>query len=111
MSRVFIVVDEKNRVIQIEGEATLENIADLSSAILVEQGASCPRLDYAQALYIGKPLTNEDAICLYKFDGEKIVERTADEIAADVAAMPAPEPTEVEMLRADVDFLLMLMEG
>lgn len=41
-------------------------------------------------------------------------EMTAQEVAemeAMAAEMPLPEPTEQDRLRADVDFLLMLMEG
>ena len=45
-------------------------------------------------------------IPLYKWDGTQAVERTEEELEADRAARPAPEPTEQEQLRADVDFLL-----
>lgn len=41
-------------------------------------------------------------------------EMTAEEIAEMermAAEMPRPEPTEQEILRADVDYLLMMMEG
>lgn len=41
-------------------------------------------------------------------------EMTAEEIAEMermAAEMPMPEPTEQEILRADVDYLLMMMEG
>lgn len=41
-------------------------------------------------------------------------EMTPEEIAEMermAAEMPQPEPTEQEILRADVDYLLMMMEG
>ncbi len=46
-----------------------------------------------------------DGIPLYKWDGEKVVLRTSEEIEADRAAIPEPPPSELERIRADVDFL------
>ena len=46
-----------------------------------------------------------DGIPLYKWDGLQVIPRTEEEIAADRAALPTPEPSEAERLRADVDFL------
>ena len=46
-----------------------------------------------------------DGIPLYKWDGQAVQLRTEAEIAADRAAIPAPPPSEMERLRADIDFL------
>jgi len=46
-------------------------------------------------------LYDADGIPLYKWDGQAVVKRTAEEIAADRAAIPAPPPSEMEQLRAD----------
>ncbi len=46
-----------------------------------------------------------DGIALYKWDGEQVLRRTDEELAADRAAIPSPLPTAQEQLRADVDFL------
>jgi hypothetical protein len=51
------------------------------------------------------PIYDADGIPLYKWDGQAVVKRTAEEIAADRAAIPAPPPSEMERLRADIDFL------
>lgn len=51
------------------------------------------------------PLYTMDGIPLYRWDGEAIVPRTEEEIAADRAAIPEPPPSPQEQLRADVDFL------
>lgn len=51
------------------------------------------------------PLYTMDGIPLYKWDGEAVVPRTEEEIAADRAAIPEPPPSPQEQLRADVDFL------
>lgn len=46
-----------------------------------------------------------DGIPMYRWDGEQVIARTKEEIAADRAAIPAPPPSPQEQLRADVDFL------
>ena len=43
-----------------------------------------------------------NGIPLYKWDGQAVVKRTAEEIAADRAAIPAPPPSEMELLRQEV---------
>ena len=50
-----------------------------------------------------------DRIPLYHWDGE-VLRRTEEEIEAERAAMvrPEPEPTEMEQLRADVDFIAVM---
>lgn len=50
-------------------------------------------------------LYTEDGIPLYRWDGERVVRRSEEEVQADRAALPAPAPSEQERLRADVDFL------
>ncbi len=55
------------------------------------------------------PLYTMDGIPLYKWDGKQAVRRTDEEIEADHAAIPEPAPTEMERVRADVDFLSAMM--
>ena len=92
-SRVYIVIDEQNRIIQIEGEYSLSNIHDLSSATLVEEGEPCDRLNHAQTAYLPKPLWTDDGIPRYRWDGTQAVERTEEELETDRAAIPEPDPT------------------
>ena len=47
-------------------------------------------------------LYDADGIPLYKWNGQAVVKRTAEEIAADCAAIPAPPPSEMEQLRQEV---------
>ncbi len=56
------------------------------------------------------PLWTEDGIPLYKWDGAAVLPRRLEEIEADRAAIPSAPPTEMEQVRADVDFIL-AMEG
>lgn len=104
-SRVYAVVDEAGRIVQIEGEYSLSNIADLSTAVLVEEGEPCDRLNHAQNMYLDDRLLTEDGIPRYKWEDGQVAPRTGEEIAADRAAIPEPPPTAQEQLRADVDFL------
>lgn len=55
------------------------------------------------------PICTEDGIPLYKWDGEKAILRTQDEIETDRTAIPAPPPSAQEQLRADVDFIAAMM--
>lgn len=51
------------------------------------------------------PLYTQDGIPLYRWDGERVVRRSEEEVQADRAAVPPPAPSAQEQLRADVDFL------
>lgn len=52
----------------------------------------------------------EHAIPLWKYENGRCVRRTPEEVQADIDKIPDPEPTPAEILRADVDFLLMLVD-
>lgn len=51
------------------------------------------------------PLHDMDGIPLYKWDWERVVPRSEEEIKADRGAIPIPPPSTQEQLRADVDFI------
>lgn len=53
-------------------------------------------------------LFNEQGIPLYRWDGKEIILRTEEEIAADLAALPEPEPTLEEKNESKLDFLMVL---
>ena len=60
---------------------------------------------------IGGSAYEEHGIPRWKCENGTVVERTQQEIDADVADLPVPEPTETDQLRADVDFLTMENEA
>lgn len=111
ISHVYAVIDRDNRVIQIEGEYTLYNIANLDDAILVEQGAPCDRLNHAQNAYLPKPLLTDDGIYRYKYNGAEIVERSDDEIKADRVAIPQDMSPTIEDLVDAINILTDLVLG
>lgn len=103
-SKVYIQTDTEGRIVRCEGEYTLP--ADLDGWTLIEEGPPCDRLNLAQSHYFDGGLYTMDGIPRYRWDGSAAVLRSDEELEADRAARPAPEPTEQEQLRADVDFLL-----
>lgn len=60
---------------------------------------------------IEAPAYEAHGVPVWKYENGECVQRTAEEIAADVSLIPLPEPSEAEQLRADVDFLTMENEA
>lgn len=52
----------------------------------------------------------EHGVPLYKYVSGQVVARTQQEVQADIDAIPVPDPTPEEILRADVDYLLMMID-
>lgn len=109
-SKVYVRVDEQNHILRCEGGYTMSNIEDVSEWALIDEGTG-DRYNLCQSHYFDGGLYTDDGIPRYKYDGGECVLRTDAELSADRAARPAPAPTEVEQLRADVDYLLMMQEG
>ena len=103
-SKVYIQTDDRGRVTRCEGGYTTP--ADLTGWAYIDEGTG-DRYNLAQSHYFPDGLYTFDGIPLYKWDGTQVLPRTNDEIAADRAAIPEPGPTDVEQLRADVDYIAM----
>ncbi len=97
-SRVFILIDDNNRVTRIEGEYTLPT--DLTDWIQIDEGQG-DKYNLAQSNYLEKGLMTDDGIYQYKYENEEVVERTEEEIEADREAVPVI-PTQMELLEAQV---------
>ncbi len=102
----FVMLDAQNRITDAWSDGPHPD-KDTSNAICInEQGG------YQFRLFPGgeenPALRTMDGIPLYKWDGEKAVRRSDEEIAADRATTPTPPPSAQEQLRADVDFLAAL---
>lgn len=99
----FITTDAEGRVTDGWSEGPNPG-RDISGAVLLtDQGGYQFRL--APDGEENPSLLTEDGIPLYRWDGERVVRRSEEEVQADRAAIPAPAPSEQERLRADVDFL------
>lgn len=93
------------------------NITAVNSSAFVGAGWGTPidqgigdRYHHAQGNYLHGGVYTAEGIPRYKMENGKPVERTAEEIEADRAALAPPAPTALEQLRADVDFLA-IMQG
>lgn len=97
-ARVFIKVDEKSRIIRIEGEYSLPS--DISDYILIDEGYG-DRFNLAQTHYLDKGLLTNDGFYQYKFVNGTVMERSQQEIEADRQAAPIV-PTQMEQLESQV---------
>lgn len=86
---VFIRVDDKGRVVDINSSAFL---ADTTGWVQIDSGTG-DRYHHAQGNYLPKPIYNWSAIPIYKMEMGEIKERSEEEILADIKA---PEKTEIE---------------
>ena len=112
-SRVYILLDAQNRITRIEGEYSLP--ADLAGWVLIEEGASCDRLNLAQSHYLDGGLYTMQGIPRYKYEGGACVLRSVAELAADRDALPKPQPSQLDRVEAQATYTAMMtdtmMEG
>lgn len=108
-NKVMIRVDDDSFIIEINSDAF---VSDTSGWIEIDSGTG-DRYHHAQNHYLPRPLTDDRGIFQYKLCDGEIVERTAEEMDADYAARPKPEPTNEELLlemAADHEYRICLME-
>ena len=111
-SKVYVLPDAEGRILRIDGGYTLGNIKDFTDWVLIDEGYG-DRYNLCQGNYLDKPLYDDRGICRYKLVDGEVQERTQEEMDADFAARPAPEPTTEELLletAADHEYRLCLME-
>ena len=94
---VYVQTDEKGRITAVNSSAFVS--ADWGTEI--DSGFG-DKYHHAQGNYFPQPIYTEDGIPRYKLEDGQAVERTEEEIEADRAALPEPEPTETEKLRRRV---------
>lgn len=104
-SAVYVQTDDQGRITRCEGGYTTP--ADLTGWVQIDEGAG-DRYNLCQSHYFEGGLYTPDGIPRYKLVDGQAVERTAEEMAADVAAIVQPV-TFQEQTRADLDFLAAMM--
>lgn len=111
-SRVYILPDEKERIVRIEGEYSLPS--DLTGWVQIDEGYG-DRFSLAQSHYLDGGLYTIQGIPLYKYEDGACVLRSEEEIAEDVAALPKPQPSQLDRVEAQVTYTAMMtdtmMEG
>lgn len=95
---VYVRADERGRIAAVTSSAFLDDSAGWTE---IDRGSGV-RFRHAQGNYFPTPIRSEDGIALYKLVEGGAAARTAEEIEADRAAMPAPAPTELERIEAQV---------
>ena len=97
-SKVYVLPDERGRILHCEGGYTMSNIEDISQWVFIDEGVG-DRYNLCQSNYFTKPLYEERGIPMYKLNEiDKPVERTPEEIAEDVAALPPIPPSPQERI-------------
>ena len=101
MRKVYVKTDESGRITGIQGEAFL---ADPAGWTQLDEGEG-DKFQHAQGNYFPQPLLTEEGVYRYKLADGQAVERTAEEIAADVAALPAPPASTDTLQTAQIQAL------
>lgn len=76
-SRVYVLLDSDNRVTRIEGEYTLPE--DLTGWLKIDEGFG-DEFALAQVHYTPKPLKTSNGLLRYRWSGDLLVERTAEDL-------------------------------
>lgn len=97
MSKVYIRVDDSNRIVAIEGGCTEANIVDPSEWILIDEGDE-ERHYLCQSNYLPKSIVDDRFVYRYKYIDSQIVERSQEEMDADWSEM-APSTTPEQRIK------------
>ena len=99
MSKVFVSIDAQSRILRCEGGYTTP--ADLTGWVQIDEGTG-DRYNLCQSHYFEGGLYTMDGIPRYKLQDGQAQARSEEEISADRAARPEPEPTLQEQMGAAV---------
>ena len=94
MYKVYVKTDETGRIISVNSDAFLTSTADWTQ---IDEGEG-DRYHHAQGNYFPQPIMTEAGVYRYKLVDDQVVERTAEEIQADVDAIPPPPPDPVRVV-------------
>ena len=113
-SKVYIKTDNQNHIIYCDGGYTIDNIENIDEWALIDEGEGV-KFNLCQSNYFDGGLYTDDGIPRWKYVDGKCVLRNDDELSVDRASMPAPAPTQLDRIEAQVTYTAMmtdtLMEG
>ena len=111
-SRVYILLDEQERIVRVEGEYSLPS--DLTGWVQIDERYG-DRFSLAQSHYLDGGLYTMQGIPRYKYEGGVCVLRSEAELAADRDALPKPQPSQLDRVEAQATYTAMMtdtmMEG
>lgn len=90
---VYVQTDDQSRITAVNSSAFVPD--DWGTEI--DQGYG-DKYHHAQGNYFPQPIYTEDGIPRYKLEDGQAVERTEEEMEADRAALPEPEPSDTDVL-------------
>ncbi|MDD4280570.1 MAG: hypothetical protein PHX74_12645 [Candidatus Sumerlaeales bacterium] len=96
MYKVYIQTNSRGVITAINSD---EFLPDLTTWTQIDEGDG-DRCHHAQGNYFAQPIMTDEGVPRYKLADGKVVERTAAEIAADVAKIPPPPPSAEDRIRA-----------
>ena len=98
-SKVYVKADERGRITRCDGGYTAPE--DLPGWTQIDEGVG-DRYNLCQSHYFPSGLYTEDGVPRYKLTDGRAVERTAEEIEADRAAIPPARPSRTSQMEAAV---------
>lgn len=101
-SLVYARVDQKQRIIAIDGGYTISNITDFNEWIFIDSGIG-DRWNLCQGNYLPKPITDDRGIYRYKYIDGDIIERSQEEMDADWRELDPIINTEELLLEMAAD--------
>lgn len=93
-SKVYVLLDERNRVLRCEGGYTMSNIDDVTKWTYIDEGTG-DRYNLCQSHYLDGGLYTMQGIPRYKYESGACVLRSEAEIAADRDALLKPQPSHL----------------
>lgn len=96
MYKVYVQVDALSRITAINSDAFLTY--PIENWTQIDEGDG-DKYHHAQGNYLPKSLRTMQGVYQYKLVDGAVVERTAEEIAADIAAIPPPPPSAEERIK------------
>lgn len=103
---VYVRTDAASCIIDVNSSAFL---ADTEGWTAIAEGAG-DRFHHAQGNYFTLPLYGPDGCASYKLADGVPALRTEAEKAAEIAARPAPEPTQLDRVEAQIAYTAMITD-
>lgn len=99
MSKVYVKLDERGRILACDGGYSTKNMGDMAGWTLLDEGEG-DRYNLCQSNYFDSLYTDE-GIPRYKVVDGAAALRSEAEIAEDVAALPPPAPSPLEQVQTE----------
>ena len=103
---VYVRTDEAGRIVEINSSAFL---ADTTGWMAIDEGYG-DKYHHAQNNYFPLPMFGADGCANYKLADGTPALRTEAEKAAESSAQPAPEPTPLDRVEAQVAYTAMMTD-